>query len=135
MVSTPTSMNSGLPEDDATVEQAARRTVATIRRRRASWADERKKNVLALACPMQPRIRLGPGSRYYVGDSLTAVDVYSATFTAMFAPLPPQQCQMDAGTRAAFETRDAQTARALDPILFEHRDMMYAEHLESPLSL
>ena len=75
------------------------------------------------------------GSSYYIGESLTAVDVYSATFAAMFAPLPPAQCDMDAGTRAAFETRDAQTAAALDPILFEHRDMMYAEHLELPLSL
>jgi glutathione S-transferase len=77
----------------------------------------------------------GAGSRYYVGDSLTAVDVYSATFTAMFGPLPPEQCAMDAGTRAAFETRDAPTEAALDPVLFEHRDMMYEEHLELPLSL
>jgi glutathione S-transferase len=75
------------------------------------------------------------GSRYYVGHSLTAVDVYSATFTAMFGPLPPDQCEMQPSTRAAFETRDAQTEAALDPILFEHRDMMYAEHLELPLSL
>ena len=75
------------------------------------------------------------GSRYYVGHSLTAVDVYSATFTAMFRPLPQEQCAMDAGTRAAFATLDAQTEAALDPILFAHRDMMYAKHLELPLSL
>lgn len=75
------------------------------------------------------------GSRYYVGNTLTAVDVYGATFMALFAPLPSGQCEMDASTRAAFETRDAQTAAALDPILSEHRDMMYAEHLELPLSL
>ena len=75
------------------------------------------------------------GSRYCVGDSLTAVDVYAATFMAMFRPLPPEHCAMDAGTRAAFETQDTQTAAALDPILFVHRDMMYAQHLELPLSL
>lgn len=75
------------------------------------------------------------GSRYYVGGSLTAVDVYSATFTAMFSPLPSGRCEMEASTRAAFESRDAQTEAALDPILFEHRDMMYADHLELPLSL
>ena len=44
-------------------------------------------------------------------------------------------CAMSASTRAAFETREAQTEGALDPILLEHRDMMYAEHLELPLSL
>jgi glutathione S-transferase len=75
------------------------------------------------------------GSRYYVGDTLTAADVYSATCLAMFRPLPPEQCNMDAATRAAFETRDAQTEGALDPILFEHRDMMYERHLQLPLSL
>jgi glutathione S-transferase len=75
------------------------------------------------------------GSRYYVGNTLTAVDVYAATFMALFRPLPHEQCAMAPVTRAAFETRDAQTEAALDPILFEHRDMMYAEHLELPLSL
>jgi len=75
------------------------------------------------------------GSRYYLGNSLTAVDVYSATFMALFRPLPQEQCAISAGTRAAFETRDAQTEGALDPILLEHRDMMYAQYLELPLSL
>jgi glutathione S-transferase len=75
------------------------------------------------------------GSRYCVGDSVTALDVYSATFMAMFRPLPPAQCDMEASTRAAFETRDAQTDAALDPVLIAHRDMMYAQHLALPLSL
>jgi glutathione S-transferase len=75
------------------------------------------------------------GRRYLVGDSLTAADIYSATCAALFRPLPPDQCAMDAGARKTFETCDPQTEAALDPILFEHRDMMYAEHLELPLSL
>ena len=62
------------------------------------------------------------GSRYYVGNSLTAVDVYSATFAAMFDPLPPEQCEMDAATRAAFVTRDARLEAALDtvPVSYTH---------------
>jgi hypothetical protein len=44
-------------------------------------------------------------------------------------------CAMDATTRAALETLDAPTAAALDPLLFVHREMMYARHLELPLSL
>jgi glutathione S-transferase len=75
------------------------------------------------------------GSRYYVGDGLSAVDVYSATFMAMFRPLAHEQCKMDPATRAAFEASDAEIDAALDPTLFDHRDMMYAEHLELPLSL
>lgn len=75
------------------------------------------------------------GSRYYVGNAVTAVDIYSATFAAMFSPLPQEQCEMLQTSRAAFELRDAQTEAALDPILFAHRDMMYATHLQLPLSL
>jgi glutathione S-transferase len=75
------------------------------------------------------------GSRYYVGDVPTAVDVYSATSMAMFRPLAEAQGNMDAATRAAFETRDGEIDAVLDPALLDHRDMMYAEHLELPLSL
>jgi hypothetical protein len=42
---------------------------------------------------------------------------------------------MDPSTRAAFESRDQRIEAALDPILFEHRDMMYANSLELPLAL
>jgi len=75
------------------------------------------------------------GSRFLVGDALTALDIYSATLMAMFRPLPGTHCAMDPATRAAFETCDAATTTALDPVLFEHRDMMYTEHLALPLSL
>jgi len=75
------------------------------------------------------------GSRFYVGNTVSAVDVYSASFMALLKPLPEAQCAMDAGSRAAMETLDAATAAALDPILLEHRDMMYREWLELPLSL
>ncbi len=75
------------------------------------------------------------GSRYYVGATLTAVDIYSATCMAMFVPLPADQCQMDGPTRAALETRDAQVEAVLDPILLEHRNRIYAEKLELPLKL
>jgi len=79
--------------------------------------------------------RLKAGGRYYLGDQLTAVDIYSATFMALFKPLPPEHCPIDAANRAVFETSAPATEAALDPVLLRHRDMMYAEHLELPLSL
>lgn len=75
------------------------------------------------------------GHRYYFGDAPSALDVYSAACCAMFRPLPHEMCAMDPNTRAVFELRDDATDAALKPILFEHRDLMYAEHLELPLSL
>jgi glutathione S-transferase len=75
------------------------------------------------------------GQPYYLGSTLSAVDIYSATFMALFKPLPAEHCDMNAGLRAAFEWLDPDTAAALDPILIEHRDLMYARHLQLPLSL
>ena len=92
-------------------------------------------HVRALLGGFAAELRAQPGKPYYLGESLSAVDVYSATFMALFQPLPEGQCAMDPGTRAALAWLDDQTRAALDPILFVHRDMMYARHLDSPLSL
>ena len=81
------------------------------------------------------RAQAADGSGYYLGDGLTAVDIYSAAFMALFRPLPEALCAMDPGTRAAFESRDPVTDAALDPILLRHRDRIYRDHLELPLSL
>jgi glutathione S-transferase len=81
------------------------------------------------------RAQRDAGRPYYLGTDLSAVDIYSAAFMALFKPLPPQHCDMHAGVRAAFEWLDEATAAALDPILLEHRDMMYSRHLKLPLSL
>ena len=75
------------------------------------------------------------GSRFYFGKTLGAVDIYSATFMALFKPLPPEDCPMAEALRPAFESTDEATAKALDPILLEHRDFIYREFLELPLVL
>jgi glutathione S-transferase len=75
------------------------------------------------------------GGTYYHGATFGAADIYSATFMALFKPLPDSRCAMEPGLRAAFEWLDDHTRAALDPILLDHRDMMYGRHLESPLSL
>lgn len=97
-------------------------------------ADARVQQVLGLlAARLQDQRRAG--SDYYLGDRLSALDIYSATFMALFAPLPPEHCAMPDALRTAFETKDEATDRALDPILLEHRDRIYAEHLALPLEL
>jgi glutathione S-transferase len=75
------------------------------------------------------------GGAWYHGASFGAVDIYSAAFVGLFKPLPDAQCAMEPGIRAAWEWLDDETRAAIDPILIEHRDRMYARHLELPLSL
>lgn len=93
--------------------------------------------VIELLTMLAERLKLqrSLGSPYYVGHALSAVDVYSAAFMAMFRPLPHAVCAMDPITRAAFETLTPETRAALDPVLFEHRDRLYETHLELPLHL
>jgi len=81
------------------------------------------------------RAQRDAGSPYYFAGGLSALDVYSATFMVMFQPLPPEQCPIPDALRATFETMDDETRAALDPILLEHRDRVYAEHLELPITL
>jgi len=81
------------------------------------------------------RVQHSSGKRFYVGSTLSAIDIYSATFMAYFKPLPAEQCPMDETIRTVFETLDEQVLAALSPILIEHRDFIYSEFLELPLSL
>jgi glutathione S-transferase len=75
------------------------------------------------------------GRRYLIGDTLSAADIYLAAFMAVFAPLPDDLCPIPDPFRAAFTAMDDATRAALDPLLLEHRDMIYHTHLELPLTL
>jgi len=75
------------------------------------------------------------GSDYFVGDSLTCVDIYNAAFMAFFNSLPDNQCEMHPKSRAVFEQRFPETDEAFDSILLAHRDYIYSRYLELPLSL
>jgi len=74
------------------------------------------------------------GSRYLIGDVLTAADIYLATFMALFAPLANEVCPIPDQFRSAFTAMDDATRAALDPMLLEHRDEIYKKHLELPLA-
>lgn len=75
------------------------------------------------------------GHRFYFGDQLSAVDIYSAAFMAIFSPLPESACPMNPVIRSGFESLDATTRAALDPLLLKHRDYIYDEFLELPVRL
>jgi len=75
------------------------------------------------------------GSHFYIGQTISAVDIYGAAFTALLKPLPAKHCPMSDGMRAGFESMDDETAAALDPIFLEHRDFIYKAFLELPLSI
>jgi len=89
-----------------------------------------KQNALSQKGRMNTQVRA-----YYFGESLSALDIYSAMFMAYFSPLNEDDCPMHPSMRTAFEGYSSEVAEALEPILLQHRDFIYATHLELPLSL
>jgi len=75
------------------------------------------------------------GSRFFIGDSLSAMDVYWATFSNAMKPLEPELCPMPEVIRAMFTTTDPTIVAATKPILIEHRDFIYKNYLELPVDL
>ncbi|MBV1907597.1 MAG: glutathione S-transferase family protein [Pseudomonadales bacterium] len=73
------------------------------------------------------------GSPYLIGSEFTAADVYWAYFSNVLETLPPEQNPMPNGVRKAWATL-ATSVSAYDPILIEHRDKMFKNHLILPLS-
>ena len=73
------------------------------------------------------------GLDYLVGARLSAADIYWATFAAMLTPLPEEQCPMGDFMRAQYTLTDPSQLAAADPILLEHRDRIYRDHLQLPL--
>ena len=85
------------------------------------------------ALTAQLHAQRGRGSRYLIGDSLTALDLYWACFSQMVGPLPQHSNPMPDYLRPLYSQVPAAVAAALDPILFEHRDHIYERHIGLPL--
>ena len=73
------------------------------------------------------------GSRFFIGDRLTALDIYWATFATLLEPLPHDINPMQDGLRRLYSNTDPVIAAAVRPILIEHRAMMYRDFLQTPL--
>jgi glutathione S-transferase len=71
------------------------------------------------------------GSRYFIGNSLTALDLIWASFSNTLRPLPEEVNPMDSGMRRVYSG----TGDAANPpeILFEHRDYIYDKYIDLPL--
>jgi len=73
------------------------------------------------------------GSRFFIGDALTALDIYWATFAVMNDPLPDELCPLSPAFRRVYTNTDPAIKSATTPILLEHRDFIYRNFLELPL--
>jgi len=75
------------------------------------------------------------GRTFFIGERLSALDIYWATFAALIKPLPPELCPIPEPVRVSFTNTDPVVAAAVTPDLMEHRDLIYREYLELPMDL
>lgn len=73
------------------------------------------------------------GSLYFVGDTLSAADIYWAAFSNIISPMPADKCPMPEWLRGSYADIGPVVAAALKPILLEHRDFVFAEHIGLPM--
>jgi glutathione S-transferase len=69
---------------------------------------------------------------YFMGDQLTALDVYSAAVMNVFEPPPDELCPIIPPVRHAFESMKGVLGE-VPPMLIAHRERMYERHLERPI--
>ncbi|MBI3249936.1 MAG: hypothetical protein HYZ50_25865 [Deltaproteobacteria bacterium] len=73
------------------------------------------------------------GSKFLIGNQLSALDIHWAAFAALVQPLPPELCPMATAFRAFYTEKNPAVTAALSPVLLEHREFIYREYLELPI--
>lgn len=98
----------------------------------AAAAASRMKGIVELMAA-QLTSQQAAGSKYLIGDSLSALDIYWATCCGILQPLPEDLCPMWTGFRGPYGNDDPGIASALGDALLRHRDFIYQTHLQLPI--
>jgi glutathione S-transferase len=75
------------------------------------------------------------GSKFFIGDQLSALDIYWAAFAALIQPLPHELCPMPQPFRKSYTNTNPVIQAAVTPLLMEHRDFIYRQYLKLPIDL
>jgi len=87
------------------------------------------------ALTTQLKSQYSRGVHYFVDDALSALDIYWTAFANLLDPLPKQQCPMLEAWRPAFVATDPVVKQALDPLLLEHRSLIFQKHFRDPMEM
>ena len=89
--------------------------------------------VAALAT--QLKAQHAAGRPFFVGDTLTALDIYWVAFMNLLDLLPGDQCPVPEALRPMFALHDDSIRAALDPVLIAHRDRVFRAYFRNPMEL
>ena len=104
---------------------------------RAVDADQANARVIAFVNELERTLKSqrALGSRFLVGQSVTAADFYWAAFSNFVALQPAEICPMNHAARPMFESVPGDVAAAVAPILIDHRDFIMDTYYKLPLEL
>jgi glutathione S-transferase len=97
----------------------------------AKAATQRSADIIAMLV-RRLKAQKAAGSPYLVGKSLTAADLYWASFAIMVEPLPHEQCPMPPYMRDLYNVRYPEIEAVRDPVLLAHRDFIFKNHIGLP---
>jgi glutathione S-transferase len=87
------------------------------------------------ALATQLKSQYARGVHYFVGEAVSALDIYWTAFANLLDPLPQEQCPMPDARRQAFVVADPVVTSALDPLLLEHRSQIFRDYFRNPMEL
>lgn len=73
------------------------------------------------------------GSRYLIGEQLSALDIYWSAACGLLSPMEEARCPMFDGFRGPYGNSHPAIAKSLSKELIAHRDFIYDKHLELPI--
>lgn len=73
------------------------------------------------------------GSEYFIGDTLSALDIIWAVSTLFLQPLSQEDCALPEGLRRSYELSAEDIGMEIDSALIAHRDRIYRQHLALPV--
>ena len=100
----------------------------------AKAAGERTARSL-MALDTQLKSQYARSAHFFIGDDLSALDIYWTAFANLPDPLPKEQCPMPEGYRPGFKVSDPVFKEALTPLLLEHRSRIFREYFRDPMEL
>jgi glutathione S-transferase len=89
--------------------------------------------IRALAARLDRQAALG--HRYFMGDQLTAADIYWTAFSNLFSPMTADLCTMPESYRGLGPVLQLYLEDPLPQILFDHRDYVARNHFRLPIAL
>ncbi|MEM7542532.1 MAG: hypothetical protein AAF384_13260, partial [Pseudomonadota bacterium] len=75
------------------------------------------------------------GKSYFIGDHLTALDIYWSGMSHLIEPIAEDKNPMIPDFRPMYQNYDPDIAAAAADTLMPHRDFIYEEHLGLPMDL